>query len=94
MVVLAVAIVSLLAVIARSNNDGVQVSRPARIGTGPDFATVRQMKLLDLLIKRRGWGPVERDAEIERVLGRDRSYSQLSKQEASKLITTWDDRRK
>ncbi len=59
----------------------------------PDDATDRQLNLLDVLTRRRGWSESERDTEAEIVLGYRREYKKLSKKEASKLITAWDDRK-
>jgi Protein of unknown function (DUF2726)/Topoisomerase DNA binding C4 zinc finger len=86
------AITSLLFIIGRSRDDGTQASKSAPAVIGAGSATARQMHLLGLLIERRGWDEVKRNAEMGRVLGYNRGYSELSKQEASKLITAWDDR--
>ncbi len=59
-----------------------------------DAATVHQMNLLGLLIRRKRWNTEERDAKMNNILGYKVGYSSLSKQEASKLITHWDDREK
>jgi hypothetical protein len=67
---------------------------PKSSRTADTPATERQMNFLGLLIRRRGWGEAERDAQIEQVLGYKRVYDELTKQEASKLITAWDDRKK
>lgn len=97
---------ALVIVIARSLTDRARVtepsqasespsiSEPARIATSYDPATPRQRKFLGLLIRRRGWDTAERDAAMGRVLGYNCKYSELSKQEASRLITAWDDRGK
>ena len=83
-----------VAIIARSSTDRSKASLPAPISSETDSATVRQMNLLDLLMRRRGWNTAKREAEVQRILGYSCKYSELSKQEASKLITAWDDRKK
>ena len=88
------ALATMVVIITRSSTYGTPVSESAPIATGADSATGRQMNLLGLLIRRRGWVSAERDAEMVRVLGYHRRYSDLNKQEASKLITAWDDREK
>lgn len=93
-VVIALVLMSLLIIIARSSTDRHQASELAPSIAGADSATARQRNLLGQLIKRRGWGTEERDAETGRVLGYNRLHSELSKKEASKLITAWDDRGK
>ena len=57
-------------------------------------ASEAQMRFLDSIIKRKGWAVERRDSEAEMVLGYKRKFMELSKQEASKLITAWDDRKK
>jgi ssDNA-binding Zn-finger/Zn-ribbon topoisomerase 1 len=57
-------------------------------------ATVPQMNLLGLLVRRKGWSEAERDAQVEKVLGCRRQFTQIRKWEASKLIDAWDDRQK
>lgn len=57
-----------------------------------DPATIRQKNLLNLLIERRGWDAAGRADAMRRVLGYDREYTALTKQEATRLITNWDDR--
>lgn len=84
----------LVVLIARSSFEGARTDRPALVVARADRATVRQMNLLGLLIRRRGWDAAERDKQIELVLKSKRGFTELSKQEASKLITAWDDRRK
>jgi len=97
---------SLGIIFARSRIDGTQVAKrapvtesarrhePTRIATDTESATVRQNNLLGLIIRRRGWDTEKRDSEMGRVLGYNCRYSELNKQEASKLITAWDDREK
>jgi ssDNA-binding Zn-finger/Zn-ribbon topoisomerase 1 len=65
-----------------------------RRNTVAEAATIRQMNLLGLLVRRRGWDETQRDLQMEQVLGYKQRYTELSKQEASKLITAWDDRKK
>jgi hypothetical protein len=52
-------------------------------------ATERQMAYVDGLVRRKGWSEKERDAEINKVLGYERSYRNLTKREASSLIDAW-----
>jgi predicted RNA-binding Zn-ribbon protein involved in translation (DUF1610 family) len=52
-------------------------------------ATEKQMNYLGSLIHQHGWSDLRRDAEISKVLGVPRSFSNLRKQEASKLIDAW-----
>lgn len=66
---------------------------PAPALSKADPATIRQRNLLELLIRRRGWDAAERGVQSEKVLGYVRPFSDLSKREASKLITAWDDRK-
>lgn len=91
-VLIGFALLALAVINSRSGADRSDFNEPALNSSGEEQATVRQMNLLGLLISRRGWDIAERDVEMERILGYNRSYSDLSKQEASKLITAWDDR--
>lgn len=59
-----------------------------------DLATTRQRNLLNLLVGRKGWDVARRDSETRRILGYSREYADLTKHEASRLITEWDDRAK
>ena len=52
-------------------------------------ATERQMSYLAVLVSQHRWSDAERDGEIVKVLGYVRYYSNLRKQEASKLIDAW-----
>jgi hypothetical protein len=52
-------------------------------------ATERQMSYLKALVQRKGWSEKERDADILKTLGYARTYANVTKQEASKLIDAW-----
>ena len=70
---------------------GVEKVAPA-VSSSP--ATGSQMNFLASLIKRRGWSDAERDSQIGKILGYPRIYSELSKEEASKILDQLDDRKK
>lgn len=93
---------------ARSGADRIAAPIPGRKGAPPtdgratarrvsttsfERATERQMSFLGALVRRRGWDATRRDVEARQVLGYDRDQLDLSKQEASRLITAWDDRK-
>jgi hypothetical protein len=65
---------------------------PTHVGATVELATQKQVNLLHLLLARRGWSGPRREEEIRNVLGYTRSLGELSKKEATKLITAWDDR--
>ena len=56
-------------------------------------ATKPQVNLLQMLIRRKGWGDADRDQQIRRELGYQRMFGEITKSEASKLIDAWDDRK-
>ena len=78
----------------RSETNKTTVVNPAPVADIANPATSRQIAFLNSLIKHHGWDTAERNTETSRVLGYSRAYSELSKQEASKLITAWDNRGK
>ena len=55
-------------------------------GANDPPATADQMSYLSKLIKKRGWADDERDAQIEKILGYPRPYSELRKREATKVL--------
>ena len=65
--------------------------KPAVTGAS---ASAAQLSLLNVLRGRKKWSNADRDSQIETVLGYKKSWEELSKTEASKLIDAWDDRKK